>query len=136
MPKCNARIYVQRMLVIWITLACMNIQLSGCLLLLGAGAGAGGAVYIMGKIEDEIDASVSKLQRATVRGLGSLNMPVVKEHKDQLSAEVASKTADESTVRIHITSITPSRSKISIRVGLMGDERRSRQILGAISSYL
>jgi hypothetical protein len=113
--------------------------MSGCaVLLLGAGAGAGvaGATYVMGKLEDEVNVPVPKAHRATVAALKSLALPIDKERGDKLAAEVESETADQKKIWISITSLTSSRSKVVIRVGLMGDELRSRQILQAIHSRL
>lgn len=113
--------------------------MSGCaVVLFGAGAGAGvaGATYVMGKLEDEVNAPVPKVQRATVAGLKSLELPVDKERGDKLSAELESETADQKKIWVSITSLTSSRSKIVIRVGLLGDEFRSRQILQAIHARL
>ncbi len=119
-----------------LALATLILGTSGCLLLLGAGAGVGagvgGTVYFIGKLEDEINGSVSKVRRATVAGLKNLEMPVIRDQGDKLSAVVKSITADEKEVWIRIESLTPSRSKISIRVGYLGDEARSRRILQAI----
>lgn len=130
-PSCNCRMFVMCLLVV-----CSGLQTSGCFLLLGVGAGAGGTAYVMGKLETEIDASVPKLQRATVAGLGTLRMPVVQERGDKLTAEIESKTADDATVKVSLSSLTPSRSTISIRVGLIGNETRSRQILDAIRQHI
>ena len=115
------------------------ITLSGCaVVLLGAGAGAGaaGATYVLGKLEDEINAPVPQVQRASVASLKSLDLPVNKERGDKLSAELESETADQKTIWISINSLGPSRSKLVIRVGLLGDEVRSRQILQAIYKRL
>jgi hypothetical protein len=112
---------------------------SGCaVVLFGAGAGAGvaGATYVMGKLEDEIDAPLSKVRRASVAALKSLDLPVDKDRADKMAAELESETADEKKIWISITALTPSRSKIVIRVGIMGDETRSRRILEAIHAHL
>lgn len=136
MSKVNFQTFNWQMVAMFMAVTFFGLQASGCFLLLGAGAGASGAAYVMGKLEDEIDASVPKLQGATVAGLKSFNMPVVKEQGDKLTAEIESKTADDAAVKISISSLTPSRSKISIRVGLIGDEVRSRQILEAVRKHL
>ena len=118
---------------------CILTTLSGCavaLLGVGAGAGAAGATYVMGKLEDEVDAPVPKVHRATVAALKSLELPVDKERGDKLAAELESETADQKKVWVSINSLTSSRSKIVIRVGLLGDEVRSRQILQAIRARL
>lgn len=106
------------------------------MVLVGAGAGAAGTVYVMGKLEDEVDAPVPKVHRATVAALKTLELPLKIERGDKLSAELESETADQKKIWISITSLTSSRSKIVIRVGLMGDEIRSRQILQAVHARL
>ncbi|WNM57065.1 DUF3568 family protein [Candidatus Nitrospira allomarina] len=113
--------------------------MSGCAVaLFGAGAGAGvaGATYVMGKLEDEVNAPVPKVQRAAVAALKSLELPVNKERGDKLAAELESETADQKKIWVSITSLTSSRSTIVIRVGFLGDEARSRQILQAIHTRL
>lgn len=123
------------LLLVWWAMPLM----SGCaVVLLGAGAGAGvaGATYVMGKLEDEVNAPVSNVQRATVAALKALELPVDKERGDKLAAELESETADQKKIWISITLLTSSRSKIVIRVGVMGDEIRSRQILQAIHTRL
>ena len=109
---------------------------TGCLLLVGAGAGAGSAAYYMGKLEDEVNAPVDDVHDATLDGLKDLEMPVLKDQGDKLSGKVESVTADDRNVWIYIDSLTTSRSKITIRVGLVGDEVRSQQILKAIRDAL
>ena len=123
----------------FVMVGCLFTTLSGCaVVLLGAGAGAGaaGATYVLGKLEDEINAPVPQVQRASVASLKSLDLPVNKERGDKLSAELESETADHKKIWISINSLGPSRSKLVIRVGLLGDEVRSRQILEAIHKRL
>ena len=117
------------LLLVWWAMPLM----SGCaVVLLGAGAGAGvaGATYVMGKLEDEVNAPVSNVQRATVAALKALELPVDKERGDKLAAELESETADQKKIWISITSLTSSRSKIVIRVGVMGDERSYENVVG------
>lgn len=125
------KLYLLRLLAVLVAFW-WTATLSGCLLLLGAGAGAGGAVYVMGKLEEEMDGSVPALRRASVAALKYLDMPIIKDKGDKLTAEVKSQTASDQPVWINIKSVTRSRSKVSIRVGYVGDEARSRRILEAI----
>ena len=110
---------------------------TGCVaLMVGAGAGAAGTVYVMGKLEERVEASISKVQEATVAGLKDLNLPIHKNEGDKLSAQIESKTADDKTIWIKVNFVTESISELSIRVGLTGDEQRSREILRAIKHHL
>jgi hypothetical protein len=104
--------------------------------MVGAGAGAAGTVYVMGKLQERVEASVPKVQKATIAGLQDLNLPIQKNEGDKLSAQIESKTADEKAISIKINFVTESLSELTIRVGLTGDEQRSREILRAIKRHL
>lgn len=112
---------------------------AGCAVFwLGAGAAGGvaGAAYVRGKLQTEVEASVPRAKQAAIGSLQELGLPIGEQKGDQLSAQVKSKTADDKTIWIDIESVSESRSKISIRVGLMGDESRSRRILDGIQQRL
>lgn len=49
-------------------------SMQACLLLVGAGARTGGAAFVMGKLDAELDGSVKKVHGATIAGLKSLNI--------------------------------------------------------------
>lgn len=66
--------------------------------MVGAGAGAARTVYVMGKVEDRVEASVPKVQKAAIAGLKDLNLPIRKNVGDQLSGQIESETADEKTI--------------------------------------
>ena len=141
--RCGGRMNNRIMSGPWLSRVLASVSLfvflcstSGCLLLVGAGAGAGTAAYFMGKLEDEINVSVEDAHEATIDALHGLGMPIVKDQGDRLSGKVESVTADDRTVWIYIDSLSNSRSKVSIRVGLTGDEIRSQQILQAIREAL
>ncbi len=114
-------------------------SLAGCpALLLGAGAAGGvaGTAYVMGKLQTELDAPVPRVRQAAVTALKSLDLPITKNEGDQFVATIESKTADDKQIWVTVDSISSSRSKLTIRVGLMGDESRSRRILDAIKANL
>ncbi|MDR4496245.1 MAG: DUF3568 family protein [Nitrospirales bacterium] len=110
---------------------------TGCVaLMVGAGAGAAGTVYVMGKLQERVEAKVQKVQEAAIAGLQDLNLPIRKNQGDKLSANIESETADEKTIWVHVDFISESFSELTIRVGLTGDEHRSREILRAIKRHL
>lgn len=128
-----------RIVIGLLTIAMIGISTAGCAVFLlgaGAGAGAGGAIYVMGKLEDEVNASVPALRQAAIAALKDLDMPIVNDRGDKLTATVESRTADGKRVWITIDSMTPSRSKVSIRVGYMGDETRARRILETMRRHI
>ena len=109
---------------------------SGCILLLGAAGGVAGSKYVGGKLEAEINAPVEKVHQATVAGLKSLGLPLVINQGDKLAAKLESRTVDDKKVAIAVGFVSETQSKLSIRVGTIGDEKRSRSILNAIQAEL
>jgi hypothetical protein len=115
----------------------LAVQLSGCAaLVVGGAAGAGGTIYVMGKLEDTINRPVSKVYEASMKALKQLELPVFEHEKDSMSAKITSMFADDKKVWINIESVTSDTSKITIRVGMTGDEVKSRRILEAVHKHL
>ena len=121
-------------LIIGLILACLC---SGCVALaVGAASGVAGAVYVMGKLQEELNDPIAAVHEATLQGLRDLDLPVSEDRADKLAAHVESKLADGTTVWIDLESIADSRTRLTIRVGVVGDESRSRKILAAIKAHL
>ena len=110
---------------------------SGCMALaVGAASGVAGAIYVMGKLQEELNHPIAAVHEATLQGLRDLDLPISENKADKLSAHVESKLADGTHVWIDLDSIADSRTKLTIRVGVVGDESRSRKILAAIKARL
>jgi len=115
----------------------LSLSLSGCLALaVGAGAGAAGVVYVKGELQDEVAQPVPAVHEATVQALKDLNMPVVTDRSDNLTAEIKSRLADGKEVTIELDRETQKTTKIGIRVGMVGDEKQSLEILDHIKKRL
>ncbi|MGH7230911.1 MAG: DUF3568 family protein [Nitrospiraceae bacterium] len=122
--------------------ACLAVCLlwlgcSGCVpLLVGAAAGTAGAVYVMGKLQEELAEPVQTVHEAAVQGLKDLALPILEDTRDKLTGRLESEFADGSHVWITLDSIAEFRTRITIRAGVVGNEVRSRQILKAITAHL
>ncbi len=123
-------------ILLTILLVAQMLGASACVLLIGAAGGAGGTVYVMGKLKEDLNAPVPKVKRAVVARLKDLGLPVLKDKGDQLTASLESEFADGKHVWIEIEARDESSSQIAIRVGLLGDEQRSRRVLKAIRQHL
>ncbi len=120
-----------------LSFAVLAIQLSGCAaLLLGGAAGAGSVVYVKGQLKEDMNASVPSVYAASISALKELNLPITEDKHDNLSAKVKSRFADGQDVWIDVEYLSVESSKLTIRVGVMGDERKSRQILDAVHRHL
>lgn len=79
---------------------------SGCFsLVVGAAGGVAGAVYVMGKLKDEMNYDVSAVHKATVTALGELELKVLEDKVDKLSAHVESEFSDGEHVWIDLESL-------------------------------
>jgi len=117
---------------------CVAAVLStGCAaVVIGAAGGTAGAVYVLGKLQEELDHPVPAVHEAVLNGLKDLDLTPSEDRADKLTAHVESELADGRHVWIDVDSLGSARSKLTIRVGLVGDESRSRQILDAIKRRL
>lgn len=129
----------QKLLILLLLAACPFI-LTGCLAAAAVGgaaaAGAGTVAYIKGELKATEEASLNKTWGATVAAIDELQFLVVNKIKDDVSAELESKTADNKTVKIQLKRVTDNLTDISIRVGTFGDESLSRYILSKIEAKL
>ena len=126
-----------RNIVLSLMLIFSSMHLSGCFaLLLGAAAGAGGVIWVKGKLEQDVNASLDKVHKASIAALKKLDLPAIKDASDKMTARIESEYSDGKHVWIDLNQISNTSTKLSIRVGTLGDEVRSRQILEKIMQYL
>lgn len=110
---------------------------SGCAALaVGAAGGAAGAVYVLGRLTDEMNHDVPVIHRAAVQAMKDLELKLSEDRADKLSAHLKSEFSDGANVWIDMKSIADQRTKVVIRVGVTGDEVRAKHILDRIKSHL
>jgi len=110
---------------------------SGCFALaVGAAGGAGGAVYVLGKLTEEVNHEVPVVHEAAVHAMKDLGLKLSEDRADQLSAHLESEFSDGTNVWIDMKAIADNRTKLVIRVGVTGDEARARKIDDAIKRRL
>ena len=116
---------------------CLSALCSGCLALaVGAAGGAAGAVYVMGKLQDEFNRPLPVVHDAAVAAMKDLDLNLSEDKVDKISAHMESAFSDGARVWIDMESVSDSRCRITFRVGLTGDEVRSRKIYDAIKQHL
>jgi len=115
----------------------LALSCSGCFaLFVGAAGEAAGAVYVMGKLNDELNYEVRVVHNATVAALDELELKLLENKVDKQSAHVESEFADSEHVWIDLESLSDSRTSLTIRVGVTGNEVRARKIHDAIKRHL
>lgn len=121
----------------WVLCVVFGLFCSGCLALaVGAAGGAAGAVYVMGKLKDDVNHPVPVVHEATVAAMNDLELKLSEDKVDKLSAHMESEFSDKAHVWIDLESVSDSRCQLTIRVGLSGDEVRSRKIYDTIKQHL
>ena len=109
----------------------------GCLaVVVGAAAGVGTYAYIKGELSDTEEAPLDRAYAATQAAVKDLEYKVKEEAKDVLKARVVAEAADKTEIRIGLESKGEKLTKFSIRVGVFGDEGKSRLIMDKIRKHL
>ncbi len=132
--------------IAWLVLAALLVCNAGCLVAAAAGVAAGGATaayfYYRGALYREYPANLTDSISAVRVSLQELRFPLEKEESGAGEMHFTSRTADGSLVRVHVETV-PNQvpveapgTRISVRVGLTGDEEVSKRILDQISAHL
>ena len=104
------------------------VMVQGCVVA-AVGAGAAGTVaYIRGDLEVVEPASFDEVYVVTRAVLEQLELNVIKDSKDAISAVIVALDAEDKKITIKLSGTTQRTTEISIRVGLFGDETKSRTI--------
>jgi len=113
------------------------LSTAGCIpLLIGAAVGVGGVTYIKGALVKNIDATIEELYDAGLSAFKELDIYVVSDGLDKRSALILGEFANTQHVKVYIQALTERASKITIRVGMIGDQTQSQSILTAIENKL
>ncbi|MCJ7692344.1 MAG: DUF3568 domain-containing protein [Sedimentisphaerales bacterium] len=108
----------------------------GCVVA-AVGAGAAGTVaYVRGDLETVETAGLETLYKASLVALDELELAVIQKAKDAMTAEIISRDVEDKKIRIKLNSTAEGMTKLSIRIGMFGDETKSRLIYEAIKKEL
>jgi hypothetical protein len=121
-----------------ILLVSAAVSVGGCVAaVVAAGAGAAGTVaYMGGDLEAVESRSLADVYEATLKAVEQLELSTTRESKDALSAVIIARDAQDKKVTIKLRASTEETTKISIRVGVFGDETKSRLIYQKIRDNL
>jgi ABC-type Fe3+-hydroxamate transport system substrate-binding protein len=109
--------------------------LSGCVLLVAgaaAGAAGAGAMYAKGDLETTLQARPPRIVAASEKAFEEMNIARLSSASTELDGKVVGRTASDKKVTVTVKTEGEKLSKLSIRVGVFGDEALSRQILEKI----
>lgn len=109
---------------------------SGCALLVGAAAGAGGFAYVQGDLQKNFDYPLDRIHKASARALRDIKAVVISDETDKHFSRIKFTLEGDKGGEINIKSLTEKASKLSIRIGIFGDETESQMVLNAIMKNL
>ena len=113
-----------------------SINLSGCLLLAGAAGGGGTAIWLSGKLTEEVNYSLERSFKAAESAMNSLGYEISRSSVKEKVGQIIGNYSDGKTIWIDVHKISENRSKIEVRVGAAGDKDAARKILDKIKRYL
>lgn len=108
---------------------------SGCVAVVAAGAAGAGVAWVRGALETNLDGDVEHVFHAAQKAVADLQITKVSESSSAVDARLIARTALDKRVEIKIEK-SGSVTKVSIRVGLIGDEALSLSILDHIKKHL
>lgn len=125
-----------RRLALVVLLAAAPVALTGCVAVVAAGGAAGTVAWMRGALETNVEGSAERVATAAQRAVADLGFASVSQTTDATGGEIVARTAKDERIRIELTRITDSSTKVSIRVGTFGDQAISQQVLDAIKRRL
>jgi hypothetical protein len=114
----------------------ISLTATGCVAVALAGAGAGGYAYYKGEVKSTEAVSLKLLWQATRSAAAKLQLNVMEESGDGLTAILKARSADDKPITVRLERVTDRNTEMRIRAGQIDDESRARKIQEAIRAEL
>ena len=125
------------------SLAAAMLVCSGCWALwlgggalVGAGVAVGVTAYVEGNLEVSLDHTPVDVAKATEKAFATLGITKVSSTSSALSTETIGRTSKDEKVRVVADAAGERGSKLSIRIGVFGNEAESMRIYDEIRKNL
>jgi hypothetical protein len=116
--------------------AAMFMLVQGCMAVALVGAGAGTVIYIRGDLEAVLSNDINSVYEAAQKSLEQLELKVSSRVKDALAAKIVAMDAQDKKITINLKSTAENTTELNIRVGVFGNETKSRLIYEQILKNL
>lgn len=114
---------------------CPLLAVQGCVVA-AIGAGAGTVAYVKGDLEVVESENLNSVYKAAEKAIEELSLTASKKTKDAMSAEIITRDSQDKKIKIKLSATAEGTTKLSIRVGLFGNETKSRLIYQQIKKNL
>ena len=126
-----------RSLMVAFALAWAAWATSGCgALLLVGGAGTSAIAFATGELRSTEDVPIASLDEACARAIDTLGYDEIETDRSADRVRWQARTAGGDPVDIRLVAKAPERTELRIRIGVFGDETRSRLVREQIQQSL
>jgi len=123
-------------LILTIMLIGAMVLNEGCVVA-AVGLGAAGTIaYVRGDLQSFESERIDEVYEATLKAVDELGLIVTTKSKDALSARIIARDADNKKVTIKLKATAEGPTELSIRIGVFGNETKSRLIYQKIRENL
>ena len=113
------------------------ILTGGCTVIgVGVASAVGGTYYISGEIKASYPVSIYHLYEVSLYTFQEEKMKVVSVKNTKTDADIQAHYKDETEVKVHIYYNEKGLATLGIRVGTIGDEKRSRELIKKMEEYI
>ena len=125
----------KRQIVLMVLIVSIAGIAGGCVVA-AAGLGAGTVAYVRGDLETIEPRTLDEVYTATEKAVSELGLNISQKSKDAMSAVFVGRDAEDKKIRIKLTATQEDMTELSIRIGMFGDETKSRRIYEQIKKRL
>ena len=127
-----------RLIAVLVPVVCLLTASCGPLFVLGAVGGVGGGAYVWHKgwVNQTVEAPIDRVFRAAAAALRDADVLLDQETFAPDDAVLDGYDKDSTRVMIKLTPVDGKSTRIRVRIGLMGDQERSIQILDQLKKHL
>ena len=98
--------------------------------------GAGGALYYKGALREDLNAPLDEVWEASVSTVEEMGLDITDKTKDGLAGAIVAMRADGKEVRIVLKALQGEITRVTMRIGVLGDQETSRLLLEMIKEKL
>lgn len=114
-----------------------SIVMSGCTVLgIGTASAIGGTYYISGEIKASYPVSIYHLYKVSLYTFQEEGIKTISVQNTKIDADIVGELDEGESIKVHIYYNKNEEATIGIRIGSIGDEKRSRELLKKLERYI
>jgi hypothetical protein len=122
-----------------IAMIATSILTPGCVVAavgVAGAAGAGSVAYVRGELDAHLGSPYDAVAAAAAKAVAQLGFYKVSETRDAFTEKIVARDAEDKKVEITAGREADNLTKLTIRIGMFGDEEKSHAILDKVNANL